>query len=58
MWLGESHPQLQSVIAQINALKTKLALESGNIVDAMRGRYEQALNEERMLRNFGFTEER
>ncbi len=48
--LGESHPQLQSVIAQINALKTKLALESGNIVDAMRGRYEQALNEERMLR--------
>ena len=48
--LGDSHPQLQSVIAQINALKTKLAMESSNIVDALKGRYEQTLNEEKMLR--------
>ena len=48
--LGDNHPQLQSVVAQMNALRTKLALESTKIVDALRGRYEQALNEEKMLR--------
>ena len=48
--LGENHPQLQSVIAQINALKEKLELESANIMDSLRGSYEQALNEEKMLR--------
>lgn len=48
--LGDQHPQLQSVVAQIDALRTKLAMESANIVDALRGRYEQALNEEKMLR--------
>jgi capsular exopolysaccharide synthesis family protein len=48
--LGANHPQLQSVVAQIDALKTKLAMEATHIVDALRGRYEQALNEEKMLR--------
>ena len=48
--LGENHPQIQSVVAQRTALQTKLAIESGNIVAALRGRYDQALNEERMLR--------
>ena len=48
--LGENHPQLQSVIAQINALKAKLDLESANIMDSLRERYEQTLNEEKMLR--------
>ena len=48
--LGANHPQLQSVVAQIDALRTKLAMEATHIVDALRGRYEQALNEENMLR--------
>ena len=48
--LGENHPQIQSVVAQRTALQTKLAIESGNIVAALRGRYDQALNEERMLK--------
>ncbi len=48
--LGDNHPQIQSLVAQMNALRTKLALESANIVAGLRGRYEQALNEERMLR--------
>ena len=48
--LGDNHPQIQSVVAQMNALRTKLAMEAASIVDALRGRYEQALNEERMLR--------
>ena len=48
--LGVNHPQLQSVVAQIDALRTKLAMEAAHIVDALRGRYEQALNEEKMLR--------
>ena len=48
--LGDKHPQLQSVVAQIDALRTKVAMESAHIVDALRGSYEQALNEEKMLR--------
>jgi len=44
------HPQLQSTIAQMDAIRTKLAMESTYVVDALRGRYEQALNEEKMLR--------
>ncbi|NLG35114.1 MAG: polysaccharide biosynthesis tyrosine autokinase [Lentisphaerae bacterium] len=48
--LGENHPQIQSVVAQMDALQTKLAMEAAKIVDALRGRYEQAVNEERMLR--------
>ena len=48
--LGDNHPQIQSLVAQMTALRTKLALESAKIVDALHGRYQQALNEERMLR--------
>ena len=48
--LGDKHPQLQSITAQIDTLRTKLALESANIVGALQGRYAQALNEEKMLR--------
>ena len=48
--LGDKHPQLQSIVAQIDALRTKLAMEAAHIVDALRGSYEQALNEEKMLR--------
>jgi uncharacterized protein involved in exopolysaccharide biosynthesis len=48
--LGDMHPQLQSTIAQMDAIRTKLAMESTYVVDALRGRYEQALNEEKMLR--------
>ena len=48
--LGDNHPQLQSLKAQIDTLKTKLTVESENIVGALQGRYEQALNEEKMLR--------
>lgn len=48
--LGANHPQLQSIVAQMNALRTKLAMESAKIVDGLQGRYEQALNEENMLR--------
>ena len=48
--LGDQHPQLQSTIAQMDAIRTKLAMEATYVVDALRGRYEQALNEEKMLR--------
>ena len=48
--LGDNHPQIQSLVAQMDALRTKLAMEAARIVDALRGRYEQAVNEERMLR--------
>lgn len=48
--LGDMHPQLQSTIAQMDAIRTKLAMEATYVVDALRGRYEQALNEEKMLR--------
>lgn len=48
--LGDQHPQLQSTVAQMDAIRTKLAMESTYVVDALRGRYEQALNEEKMLR--------
>lgn len=48
--LGDQHPQLQSTVAQMDAIRTKLAMEATYVVDALRGRYEQALNEENMLR--------
>lgn len=48
--LGDQHPQLQSTVAQMDAIRTKLAMEAAYVVDALRGRYEQALNEEKMLR--------
>lgn len=48
--LGDQHPQLQSTVAQMDAIRTKLAMEATYVVDALRGRYEQALNEEKMLR--------
>jgi polysaccharide biosynthesis transport protein len=48
--LGENHPQMQSLLAQMNTLRTKLAMEANSIVASLRGQYEQALNEERMLR--------
>ncbi len=48
--LGENHPQLQSIVAQMNSVRTKLAMESTKIVDGLQGRYQQALNEETMLR--------
>ena len=48
--LGENHPQLQSVSVQIEALRTKVAMESTHILGALRERYEQALREEEMLR--------
>ena len=46
---GRQHP-LQSTVAQMDAIRTKLAMEATYVVDALRGRYEQALNEEKMLR--------
>ena len=47
---GENHQQLKSLTAQIQALRTQLAIEASNIVAALKGKYEQALNEENMLR--------
>ena len=49
--LGENHPQLQSIVTQMNSMRTKLAMESAKIIDGLQGRYEQALNEENMLRD-------
>jgi capsular exopolysaccharide synthesis family protein len=47
---GANHQQLKSLTAQILALRTQLAIEAENIVAALKGKYEQALNEENMLR--------
>ena len=47
---GANHQQLKSLTAQIHALRTQLAIEAENIVAALKGKYEQALNEENMLR--------
>lgn len=48
--LGENHQQIQSLTAQMTTLRTKMAMEAANIVDGLRGRYEQALSNENMLK--------
>lgn len=48
--LGKEHQQIKSLTAQIDALNTQLALETQSIVAGLKGKYEQALAEETMLR--------
>ncbi|MBR4189559.1 MAG: polysaccharide biosynthesis tyrosine autokinase [Kiritimatiellae bacterium] len=48
--LGKEHQQIKSLTAQIDALNTQMLLEVKSIVAGLRGKYEQALNEETMLR--------
>lgn len=48
--LGKEHQQIKSLTAQIDALNTQLALEAQSIVAGLKGKYEQALAEETMLR--------
>ena len=48
--LGKEHQQIKSLTAQIDALNTQMILEAKSIVAGLRGKYEQALAEETMLR--------
>ncbi len=48
--LGKEHQQIKSLTAQIDALSTQLVLEAQSIVAGLKGKYEQALAEETMLR--------
>ena len=48
--LGKEHQQIKSLTAQIEALNTQMLIEAQRIVAGLRGKYEQALNEETMLR--------
>ena len=47
--LGENHPKLQAIAAQIQSLQTKLAIEANAIVSSLRTQYQQAITEERLL---------
>ena len=47
---GKEHQQIKSLTSQMDALRQQMAIESANIVAALKGKYEQALNEENMLR--------
>jgi len=47
--LGENHTKLQSISTQIQALQTKLALESNSIINSIRLQYQQIQTEERLL---------
>ncbi len=48
--LGEGHPQLQGITTQIDTLRTQMAIEAGQIMASLRTQYDQALNEERLVR--------
>lgn len=48
--LGKEHQQIKSLTSQIDALNTQLVLETQSIVAGLKGKYEQALAEETMLR--------
>ena len=48
--LGKEHQQIKSLTSQIDALRTQMVLEAQSIVAGLRGKYEQALAEETMLR--------
>ena len=47
---GENHTQLKSVRTQIDALQQQIKDEAERIVEGLRGRYEQILGEESLLR--------
>ncbi len=47
---GKEHQQIKSLTSQIDALNTQLVLEAQSIVAGLKGKYEQALAEETMLR--------
>jgi capsular exopolysaccharide synthesis family protein len=47
---GPEHQKIKSLVSQMDTLRTQLAMEAANIVAGLRGKYEQALNEENMLR--------
>jgi len=49
--LGPQHTQIRSLTAQMDAIRTKIAMEAANIVAALKTKYEQALEEENMLRD-------
>jgi capsular exopolysaccharide synthesis family protein len=49
--LGPQHTQIQSLTAQMESLRTKIALEAANIVAGLKTKYEQALEEENMLKD-------
>jgi len=48
--LGESHPQLQSITTKIEASQTKLAMEASAILSSTKIEFEQAKQEEELLR--------
>lgn len=48
--MGENHPKVVQLQAQISALKTQLQSEYANIVASLKGIYEEALQEEEMAR--------
>jgi len=48
--LGTNHPQLQAISTQIDALRTRIAVEADSILQSMETEYEQARREEALLR--------
>jgi len=48
---GTNHPQLQAVSTQLEALRTKLAMEANSILTALETQYHQAVKEEKLLRD-------
>ena len=47
---GSEHQQIKSLTSQMAALHQQMVVEANGIVAGLRGKYEQALNEENMLR--------
>lgn len=48
--MGENHPKVVQLQAQITALKTQLQNEYANVIASLKGIYEEALQEEEMAR--------
>ncbi|MDP6491616.1 MAG: polysaccharide biosynthesis tyrosine autokinase, partial [Kiritimatiellia bacterium] len=48
--LGENHAQIKAIVSQIDATRTKLAIEATSIQASLKTRYEEALKEESLIR--------
>lgn len=48
--LGENHPKLQAISIQMDAVRTKIAMEAATVLTSLRIEYEQAKHEERLLK--------
>ena len=48
--LGENHEQIKAIVSQIDATRTKLAMEASSILASLKTRYDQALREEALIR--------